>query len=445
MSRGFRFVLPGCFLILLCVLLTGCASKELGDVEYGKRVGLSVGRSVSGTTVFADMFQSAGCRVRSATTLGRVVDNADVVVWFPDRFRPPEKPARDHLEDWLQSEKGRILIYVGRDFDAERIYWESVVDSAPLDQKIELRKRQAKAEAKYASLRSGFPSDEDCGWFKLDRTKPTRQIESVSGRIGKGLDPAKADMQLSTRYLISDEIRDLKNKSWRGSAKMETLLRSDGDMLVGKITRTSWKRSKLIVVANGSWLLNLPLVNHEHRKLAARLIRECGGSGKKVVFLESGPTEPRISGKGSNQHHGLEAFTVWPLNCILMHLAGLGLVLCFSMFPIFGRPRELEGNTISDFGKHIRAIGSLLSRTNDREFAVERRKYYQKRVAGEGIEELPDQTNVATPAAVAAVVGSEADSADSDGDQEKDSSEAQPEDMENSDNQNENDSGSQTT
>jgi hypothetical protein len=359
---------------------------EIGEVEYGKRVGQSVGRSVNGTTVFADMFESAGCRVRSVTTLGRVVDRADVVVWFPDRFRPPESDVREHLEDWLQSKQGRTLIYVGRDFDAEMIYWRSVIASAPADQRIELRKRLAKARARYARIRSGFPSEEDCGWFKVDRTKPTRQITTMSGSASKGIDPTKADMQLSTRYLVSDEIRDPKDKSWRGTAEMQTLLRSDGDMLVGELTRSSWQSSKLIVVANGSWLLNLPLVNHEHRKLGARIIQQCEAA-RQVVFLESGPGEPRIANRGPNRHHGLEAFTVWPLNCILMHLAGLGLVLCFSMFPIFGRPRDLDRSNVSDFGKHIRAIGALLSRTHDREFAVGRRTYYRKRVSGETIED----------------------------------------------------------
>ena len=61
--------------------------------------------------------------------------------------------------------------------------------------------------------------------------------------------------------------------------------------LVSRVTKPAWGDGQVIVVTNGSFLLNLPLVNHEHRKLAGHLIRECV-PGTKVAFLESGPGGP---------------------------------------------------------------------------------------------------------------------------------------------------------
>jgi hypothetical protein len=80
---------------------------------------------------------------------------------------------------------------------------------------------------------------------------------------------------------------------------------------------------------------------------------------------------------------GLEALTTWPLGCILMHLAVLGIVYCFARFPIFGRPKELPPESVSDFAKHIEAMGEMLERTGDPGFASSRLVQYQQLVTGE--------------------------------------------------------------
>src|SRR4029453_17248202 len=68
--------------------------------------------------------------------------------------------------------------------------------------------------------------------------------------------------------------------------RFEPLLTSEGDTLAFRVENnqpSGWGDAQVIVVANGSWLLNYPLVNHEHRKVAARLVNECGSAGK-VAF-----------------------------------------------------------------------------------------------------------------------------------------------------------------
>ena len=103
------------------------------------------------------------------------------------------------------------------------------------------------------------------------------------------------------------------------------------------MTKPAWGEGQLIVVTNGSFLLNLPLVNHEHRKLAGHLIEACQ-PGSKVAFLESGRGARRYGPDGlakqsppaSREHVLLAA-----------HWCVLGLVYCFCIFPIFGRPKSL--------------------------------------------------------------------------------------------------------
>ncbi len=66
---------------------------------------------------------------------------------------------------------------------------------------------------------------------------------------------------------------------------MEALLDSDEGLILGRL---DIGQSQLLVVANGSFLLNAMLVNHEHRKLAGKLVDAIGPGGRDVVFLESG-------------------------------------------------------------------------------------------------------------------------------------------------------------
>jgi hypothetical protein len=69
---------------------------------------------------------------------------------------------------------------------------------------------------------------------------------------------------------------------------------------------------------------------------------------------------------------------VWPLNAILLHLTILGIVFCLARSPIFGRPRELPPDSPADFGKHVAALGRLLARTKDRNYAHSRLAQYRQ-------------------------------------------------------------------
>jgi len=56
----------------------------------------------------------------------------------------------------------------------------------------------------------------------------------------------------------------------------------------------------------------------------------------------------------------------------------LGIVVCLSRSPIFGRPRELPADSPSDFGKHVAALGKLLAATKDRNYAHARLAQYRQ-------------------------------------------------------------------
>ena len=88
-----------------------------------------------------------------------------------------------------------------------------------------------------------------------------------------------------------------------------------------------------------------------------------GPPRKTVVFLESGAGGPPIREKDPDLEMptGLEGMVVWPRLLIFLHFALAGILFCFWRFPIFGRPREPERDSPSDFGTHIQAVAELLA------------------------------------------------------------------------------------
>jgi hypothetical protein len=346
----------------------GCG-KDI-DTIYGQRKGLAP-KSVNGTAVFAEMFEQAGHRVFSWGVLSpRLSEHADCIVWFPDSFDWPSDEVREWLEQWLQEQGGRTLIYVGRDFDAGLWYWEKIEPDVPDDQKAEFQRRKTSAQTEFHSRRMGIPSG-DAGWYHIDQKRDPRNVRSLHGNPDwlEGVDPTKLEIELQGRVHPSDDA--------------EVLLESEGDML---ISTEPFGESGLIVVANGSFLLNLALVNREHRKLAGRLVHQTGPPRKTVVFLESGPAGPEILENDPSlaPPSGLEIFNVWPTSWVLLHLAVAGIIFCFSRYPIFGRPFAPQMRGTADFGKHVEALGKLVARCRETNYAVTRLSEYKQTIRGDG-------------------------------------------------------------
>ncbi|MBN2216788.1 MAG: hypothetical protein JW719_05395 [Pirellulales bacterium] len=351
-------------LFAVCLLAAGCRTR-LEDT-YGQRAGAE--KSVNGTRVLGEMFEKAGHRVLSWGRLSpRLENRADCIVWFPDNFNPPSDETAEWLESWLDAAPGRVLIYVGRDFDAACWYWDKIEPAVPPESREHFEEYRRRAQWDFKSRRIGLPPQQTGCWFDIDRSLPQRSVRTLSGKRDwlEGIDPTKLDIELRARLVPPDNT--------------EILLESEGDMLVG---RQAIGKSRLILVANGSFLLNLPLVNHEHRKLAGKLIDAVGPEEKTVVFLETGEGGPSIvdNDPTSIAPTGVEIFNIWPTNWILLHLAVVGILFCFWRFPIFGLATPGKQDRLSDFGKHLDAVAGLLKQSGDEEYARGRVKHYLQKI-----------------------------------------------------------------
>jgi hypothetical protein len=357
-------------------LMAGRRDEQL-PTTYGKRRGTEAVRSVNGTSVLSELFKRAGHRVTTMTRLSPKVNDFDVVVWVPNDFEPPTKEQREFLEDWLADGEGRTVVYVGRDFDAANAYWDRILPQAPPEQADEVLLRRAEARAGHEAARSKMPASQFARWFTARRDQPPRKVEKFSGDWAQGVDASQTDIHLEGVLAIPTK-KDAGGQELP-SEKVETLLAAGSDPLVTRVTDSEWSGGQVIVVANGSLVLNYPLVNHENRKLAARLIGECGSPGR-VVFIESGPGGPQVLDKepAGGPATALDMLKVWPLNIILLQATLLGILFCLARSPIFGRPRELRPQSPTDFGKHVAALGQLLARTKDRNYAQARLAHYRQ-------------------------------------------------------------------
>ena len=413
-QSGYRVVLAWLALLLaplLAAALAGCGRSPGGiNTVYGRRSGNGAS-SVNGTSVLARMFQNADHRLVTRGRTGGRIEDCKVIVWAPDRFTPPTKEERNAIQAWLGEERGRTFIYIGRDYDASIDYWRHAADSLLADESAaaetpqaeEYLRRRAEDTARFESARTTIPKDEDAAWFVVSRDHPRQRVTNLAGPWSRGINPAAAAIRIRSRFDVPEKDPE-EPDYYQRSLTHQVLLSatetadpaeaendpldprggfqaSDGAPLITRVSHPYWNDGAIIVVTNGSFLLNLPLVNHEHRKLAARMVDECGSEPARVAFWEGDAFVP--SADSAEQQHQWMMLTIWPTNFILLHLGVLGVMYIMWKYPIFGPAKDLPPPATSDFANHINAMGELMAATNEVGYARAKLQNYRVHVRGE--------------------------------------------------------------
>ncbi|MCA9102505.1 MAG: hypothetical protein R3C10_05230 [Pirellulales bacterium] len=371
-DRHHRCGISGIWLASALPMLLLCGCNRL-VTDYGHRRGAEATASVNGTSVLGELFEGAGHEVSSWRWLSPKLDEADVIVWIPDRVAPPSQEVQWWLEDWLAESPQRTLVYVGRDYDAGILYWEREMAAAPAEQQGLISRQLRDLRWDFDQRRAGVLGvDEEGDWFTVDELSEGRYAEKLHGDAAwtAGVNLQQAEIWLNSVLSVDADYDP------------EVLL-ADGDEAF--VTRCVMPNdSQIIFVDNGSFLLNYGLVNHAHRRLAAKLI-DAVGTERRVIFLESGPEDPEILDEDPaiDLPIGLSALSVWPFNVILLHLAAAGIAFCYYRWPILGLAEEPVDQHTGDFGRHITAVGRWLAATRDPAFARGRLEKYRATIPGE--------------------------------------------------------------
>jgi hypothetical protein len=358
--------------IACCVVLLSISTANLSAQlasKYGRKSGQGYKGSVNGTQALIETIEKYGYSVGVRSSISPKISRYDTVFWFPDTFNGPSARVEERLTEWLEGKSRRTLIYVGRDYDAASEYWHDLAQSySGAQQAIALRQWSLhRSEHLRRRQRKDLKS---CSWFSLENGSEG-PISSLTGNL-VGVDTT---VQPTER---TGGIR-LVHPPASPTRRVKTLLSADGQPFIFEIV---WpNQSRVVVVNNGSGLLNYPLLT-SGQSTTAEIVMEYLPDVGDVLFLESGERDLQIvSGDGPP--------TMWawmrekPLNYILPHFIVLGIIACFAFFPILGRPRRGVRKATTSFRRHISAIGGLLKNSSDFEQAKQSVEYYRKHIKRE--------------------------------------------------------------
>jgi plasmid stabilization system protein ParE len=297
------------------------------------------------------MFRRRGDDVRTAIRVNEELgDWAQGIIRFAPYPGPPSKEEADWFRDWLAASRHRWLVYVAYDFDSVAEYWKEVRDGLPdsplaAERRAEAEEKRAEAENWVAVLPPRARTAADPAlWFGVDSAwNPPRVCSRLSGPWAEGIDAAAAGLTLHEPL-----------QSKHGSV----LLEGDGKSFV--LERSRPGEGRVLVIANGSFLLNEALAHRARRALAERVVGWTGTGGQSVALVE-----------GSYLLGGRERTpTIWDLlkrlpelRWAAIHLGLAGLIAALARAPRLGRPRPEAPSGVDRPAAHAEALGALLARS----------------------------------------------------------------------------------
>ena len=333
--------------------LSGCGETRI-DTSYGR----ITGSSVNGTGVFAQLLRDRGHEVRAARRLNEeLADWADTIVRFAPVPGAIPREEADWYLDWQFQASGRRLIYVCRDGSAEAEYWKAALASLPADASQAQRERIEQMLSQAGDWGSelpppGFEAADAEVWFRLDDSQGSSSLTStLSGPWAEGIDPVQAALPLHRAPELS-------------SPSEAALLTGDDDRIL--VMDWSWEDpdedqepSAVLVVANGSFLLNAAVVPHARRSLTTRVADWIGSTPRNVAFVEGS----FLLGTESAMPTPWQVIRQVPeLGMVAAHFMALALVAALAHSVILGRPRPAPAPGTDRPRAHAEALGALLAR-----------------------------------------------------------------------------------
>ncbi len=332
--------------------LAGCGTAP--ETEYGS----SEGKSLNGTSVLSAILQREGHEVEAAIRL-----NDDLAEWAGGIIRfapypgPPDREEANWYASWLAADPDRWLIYVVGDFDASPEYWKSVVEdltqTAKPQSAEEARESLGDAvdRARRLAAKSAHPADA-ATWFEVDSARePPRTCTSLSG-------PWAADVDAAAVALVLHE--PLKAKGGT------VLLAGDGKAFA--IEKSLRGENRLLVIANGSFLLNEALVNAARSRLLASVLDWIGPDRHRIALVEGSFV---LGGAGEPPSLWQLLGRLASLRWIAVQIGLAALFAALARAPRLGRPRDEPGVRADRPAAHAEALGALLARSRSPERARE--------------------------------------------------------------------------
>jgi hypothetical protein len=311
------------------------------------------------------MLRNQGHDVRTAVRLtDDLAEWAEGLVRFAPYPGPPGRDEANWYREWLRENPNRWLIYVVRDFDATAEYWREVRAHLSASEDPERVTEAEEARDKAGNWAEHLPvkaseAGDPKQWFKLEPAWfPPRTISKLSGPWATGIDGKAAAL------MVHEPLHE---------SGGHVLLMGDDKPFV--IEKRIDGEGHVLIIANGSFLLNEPLTNSARRPLAERVVNWAGKEGRAVALVEGsfvldGPHGPP---------------SLWDLvkrlpalRWAAIQLSLAGLLAALARAPRLGRPKPDPDSDADQPGAHARALGDLLARTGSAQDAVDLLDRYRR-------------------------------------------------------------------
>ncbi len=383
-NRSVCAVLASIFLTM--TMSTGCFNLGT-DFTYGK----SADQSVNGVSVFANLLRERGHSVSRKGRLSKRVDKFDTIFWAPNNIENPPENVVAWFEQWMAKGDPRVMIFVGRTYDATIPYYRGKLERAEADDRENWQRELAdvlmQSREYNFDWNFGSPDPAEQYWFEAEEDLKLDN-SNLGGPWAEGIDANAVSLETSTLLKPLKDYNDEKSyptlaidstneydeyESWfedfrESKLSAKELLTVDGQPFAFEVSSPDSPGRKLIVISNGSFLLNLPLLEPEHQKLASMVADHVTGD---VVFIESDSRWPRVGGGANDPALRWTWIGKAPMNYIVPHFLFWGVLYCFVFYPNFGRPKRIQFHPPKAFRSHVQAVASILGRSKERSWARE--------------------------------------------------------------------------
>jgi hypothetical protein len=330
---------------LAAAALAGCGNDTV-ETAYGS----SRGESINGTAALAEMFRARGSEVRTAVRMtDELLEWADVIVRFAPYPGPPGKEEAEWFDRWLEEGVDRRLVYVPRDYNAWTDYWTKVAEDLPSDapeklrSRVEQRRSRGQDSSDLPLIKPEKVASPD-SWFAVESaTGIPVTCQTLEGPWAQGIDAVKAAVRHRGTLKVDAE-HVLLTCGRKATIAMEFTRDSDG---------------KVLVLANGSFLLNGALVIPERRKLADRVVEWTGTGQEKVAFLDGGFV---LGGEAEMPSVFGILERIPSIRWVVIQMMIVGIAACLARAPRLGRARSEPPSDADRPVAHAEALGQLLFR-----------------------------------------------------------------------------------
>jgi len=402
-------------LILCCffaLAFSGCRTSL--STQYGLSDGVDAKYSPASVSLFRNLINANGRSTMAIRSMSpRAMTRLKAIVWSPDSFEPHQGETLAWIDRWLSLGE-RTLVYVGRDFSSTADYWSmssEILSRNSVTQLSSLVAKEQKAVelAALDRMRAHVRSKVATPWFVFDHSPGAEErVTDLTGPWSESTDVSKSRLFIRSypvpydaetlatlvaeldwepvvdtsakvvnanaydrKWQDSDAnmLKTVKSLSQESVPEMEVLLSTQNNTpLVTEIVASRWGSSRVIVLTNASMISNLALINEGNLSIAKKLIDTL--PMQNIGFLTGSNDPPVRKDDFSSQQKGFEMLTMWPLNVISLHAVFLGMLVLLAAFPIFGRAKQLPSKSTREFSQHIEAAGGLLSKSQDRSYAL---------------------------------------------------------------------------